>query len=139
MSKNDVGGRTRTRSPYPMVSLPHGRRACMVPRMKKDSDKSRDKKPAAAEPPKVPVIHDLSGRIPAMSDAELNALHANAQRLLASGSAAQKASASTLAPVIEAEVARREAAKAEAREARLSKRKKGPGGQTPPDEAPAAG
>lgn len=107
--------------------------------MKKDSDKSRDKKSAAAEPPKVPVIHDLSGRIPAMSDAELNALHANAQRLLASGSAAQKASAATLAPMIEAEVARREAAKAEAREARLSRRKKAPGGQTPPDEAPAAG
>jgi hypothetical protein len=104
---------------------------------KKDKDKARDKD-TSGEPQKVPVIHDLSARIPAMSDAELNSLLVNARRLAASGSAIQKKSAEGLLPLIEAEASRRAAEKEEARKARLTKRKKGAAEETPPDtSAPA--
>jgi hypothetical protein len=105
---------------------------------KKDRDKSRDKD-GHGEPAKVPVIHDLSGRIPGMSDAELNAFLANARRLQASGSAIQKKSADALLPLIEAEAAKRAADKEEARKARLTKRKKGSGNDVPPDPSTPAG
>ena len=91
--------------------------------MKKDRDKPKDKD-HSAEPPKIPVVHDISGRIPAMADAELNSLLANARRLLASGTAVQKKSAEILVPLIETEVATRQAAKEEARKARTSSKRK---------------
>ncbi len=91
--------------------------------MKKERDKPKDKD-HSAEPPKIPVVHDITGRVPTMTDAELNALLANARRLLASGTAVQKKSAEILVPLIETEVATRQAAKEEARKARTSSKRK---------------
>jgi hypothetical protein len=105
---------------------------------KKDRDKSRDKE-TSGEPQKVPVIHDLSSRIPGMSDAELNSFLANARRLQASGNATQKKSAEALLPLIETEAAKRATEKEEARKARLTKRKKGSGDDVPPDASTPAG
>lgn len=106
--------------------------------MRKDRDKPKDKD-HSAEPPKIPVVHDISGRIPTMADAELNSLFANARRLLASGSAIQKKTAEILVPLIETEVASRQAAKEEARKARTSsKRKKDPAKSDPTDSSSAA-
>lgn len=71
------------------------------------------KKPIVPGPRPAPtgplVIVDLHDRVPAMSDAELNNLHANAQRLVQSGNERQRASATALMPVIESELALREA------------------------------
>jgi hypothetical protein len=102
--------------------------------MKKDQKKKeRDKDAPSGEPQKPLVIHDISGRIPEMTDAQLTALAANARRLQASGTAQQKTSADALLPVIDAEMARRAAEKEEARKARLTKRKKGSGDDVPPE------
>jgi hypothetical protein len=51
----------------------------------------------------------LSDMIPAMTDADLKSLRANAERLSGSGSPTQAATAADLLPVIEAEFARRAA------------------------------
>lgn len=91
--------------------------------MRKDRDKPKEKD-HSAEPPKIPVVHDISGRIPTMADAELNSLLANARRLLASGTAIQKKTAEILVPLIETEVTTRQAAKEEARKARTSSKRK---------------
>jgi hypothetical protein len=106
--------------------------------LRKDRDKPKEKD-HSAEPPKIPVVHDISGRIPAMADAELNSLLANARRLLASGTAIQKKTAEILVPLIETEVASRQAAKEEARKARTSsKRKKDTAKSDPTDSSSTA-
>ena len=51
----------------------------------------------------------LAELVPAMSDADLMALRANAERLSESGSPAQSAAAAEILPVIDAEVVRRAA------------------------------
>ena len=53
----------------------------------------------------------LADMIPAMSDADLKALRANAERLTTSGSAVQAATAADILPLIDAETARRAADK----------------------------
>lgn len=108
--------------------------------MKKDQKKKdRDKEGTAAEPQRTLVIHDISGRIPEMTDAQLTALAGNARRLQASGNANQKKSAEALLPLIEAEAQRRATEKEEARKARLTKRKKGSGDDVPPDASAPTG
>jgi hypothetical protein len=103
--------------------------------LRKDRDKPKEKD-HSAEPPKIPVVHDISGRIPAMADAELNSLLANARRLLASGTAIQKKTAEILVPLIETEVTTRQAAKEEARKARTSsKRKKDAAAKSDPTDS----
>lgn len=52
----------------------------------------------------------LADMIPAMSDADLKALRANAERLSGSGSPTQAATAADILPLIDAETARRAAA-----------------------------
>src|SRR5438128_2150514 len=66
-------------------------------------------RPVAAAGPL--VIVDLHDRVPAMSDAELATLHVNALRLVQSGNERQRTSAAALMPVIETELALREANK----------------------------
>jgi hypothetical protein len=106
--------------------------------LRKDRDKPKEKD-HSAEPPKIPVVHDISGRIPTMADAELNSLLANARRLLASGTAIQKKTAEILVPLIETEVTNRQAAKEEARKARTSsKRKKDTAKSDPTDSSSTA-
>jgi hypothetical protein len=106
--------------------------------LRKDRDKPKEKD-HSAEPPKIPVVHDISGRIPTMADAELNSLLANARRLLASGTAIQKKTAEILVPLIETEVTSRQAAKEEARKARTSsKRKKDTAKSDPTDSSSTA-
>jgi hypothetical protein len=51
----------------------------------------------------------LADMIPAMSDPDLKALRANAERLSSSGSPVQAATATDLLPLIDAETARRAA------------------------------
>ncbi|KQW84039.1 hypothetical protein [Brevundimonas sp. Root1279] len=51
----------------------------------------------------------LADMIPAMSDPDLKALRANAERLTASGSPVQAATAADILPLIDAETARRAA------------------------------
>ena len=53
----------------------------------------------------------LADMIPAMSDADLKALRANAERLSGSGSPTQAATAADILPLIDAETARRAADK----------------------------
>jgi hypothetical protein len=61
-------------------------------------------------PPAGPlVIFDLHDRVPGMSDEGLGTLHTNALRLVQSGNERQRVSATALMPVIEAELALREA------------------------------
>ncbi|MEQ1756572.1 MAG: hypothetical protein ABL973_20825 [Micropepsaceae bacterium] len=91
--------------------------------MKKNKDKNKDKEPASPEPQKIPQVHDLSSRVPDMSDAELATFLANAKRLQASGSAIQKKSAEVLVPLIDEEMARRLAAKEAAKAAKRKKPK----------------
>jgi hypothetical protein len=71
------------------------------------------KKPIVPGPRPAPVgplvIVDLHDRVPAMSDTELGTLHTNAVRLVQSGNERQRASATALMPVIESELALREA------------------------------
>ena len=52
----------------------------------------------------------LADMIPAMSDADLKALRANAERLSGSGSPTQAATAADILPLIDAETTRRAAA-----------------------------
>lgn len=65
-----------------------------------------DNPPAKPQAPAVNVDAMLA-RLPAMSDADLTTLHANAVRLKESGSAGQRAGATALLPAIEAERAKR--------------------------------
>lgn len=51
----------------------------------------------------------LAEMIPAMSDADLKSLRANAERLAAQGSTTQAAAAADILPLIDAETARRAA------------------------------
>ncbi len=69
----------------------------------------------------------LIERLPSMADDALGVLHANAVRLGASGSAAQRASAVALLPALEAEIAARDAAKTQRKAApsRKAQRKAG--------------
>lgn len=62
----------------------------------------------------------IEDRIPALTDKELDNLHGNAVRLSASGTAAQKAEATRLLPIIDAAVEDRRVA----RTAELAERKK---------------
>ena len=91
--------------------------------MKKNKDKNKDKEPASPEPQKIPQVHDLSSRVPDMSDPELATFLANAKRLQASGSAIQKKSAEGLIPLIDEEMAKRLAAKEAAKAAKRKKPK----------------
>jgi hypothetical protein len=84
-------------------------------------------KNARAETGAGPVVVDLRDRVPQMDDKALATLHANAVRLKESGAnARQRASASDLLPVIEAELAARrehKRATAAAKPARVVKKK----------------
>lgn len=96
--------------------------------MKKDKDKSKDKNKdkdgTSSEPPRMLQIHDLSDRVPAMSDKELDTLLNNGRRLLASGNAIQKKTAEVLVPLVEGEVAKRATAKDDAKKAAAARRSK---------------
>jgi hypothetical protein len=65
--------------------------------------------PALRVPAGPLVIFDLHDRVPGMTDEALGTLHTNAQRLVQSGNERQRTSASALMPVIESELALREA------------------------------
>ena len=107
--------------------------------MKKDKNKDKDKDAQNNEPPKVLQVHDLSGRVPTMSDPELVSLLANGRRLLAVGNAMRKKMAEGLVPLVEEEVAKRIAAKDEAKKAAASKRtKKGAAAAAAAEAAAAA-
>ena len=70
------------------------------------------KKKNTMPPPKAEgplVIVDLHDRVPGMTDDALTTLHENATRLALSGNERQKASAGALMPVIESELALRQA------------------------------
>jgi hypothetical protein len=56
---------------------------------------------------------DLSEKIPGMTDAALDNLRANAERLGQAGSPSQRTAATALLPAIEAELSTRKAAKRE--------------------------
>ncbi len=71
-----------------------------------------------------PQVVDLRARVPQMSDDALNTLLANARRLVDSGSKMQRASATDLIPVVEAELAERGAVKAAAAAAKKAAVKK---------------
>lgn len=90
--------------------------------MNRESEKN-----ARAEAGGGPVVVDLRDRVPQLDDKALATLHANALRLKDGGlNARQRASASDLLPVIEAELAvRREhkRATAAAKPARVVKKK----------------
>jgi hypothetical protein len=105
--------------------------------MKKDKDKPKDKTKDASqsEPPRPLQIHDLSERVPTMTDKELDTLLANGRRLLAGGNAIQKKQAEVLVPLIEGEQAKRAAVKEEAKKAAAAKRAKR--GKAAPVEAEA--
>lgn len=81
--------------------------------MNKDSEKAAKEQSGAA-----PHVVDLRERVPQMNDDALATLLGNARRLLETGSKQQQTSAANLIPVLEAEVAAREAAKAEAQAAK---------------------
>jgi hypothetical protein len=94
--------------------------------MKKDKDKPKDKNKDASqsEPARPLQIHDLSERVPTMSDKELDTLLANGRRLLAGGNAIQKKTAEVLVPLVEGEQAKRAAVKDEAKKAAAARRSK---------------
>jgi hypothetical protein len=54
---------------------------------------------------------DIAAKLPAMEEAALSVLRANAERLQRTGTKAQKTAAETLMPAIEAEISARRAAK----------------------------
>lgn len=56
------------------------------------------------------IVTDIEGRIPGMTDEEIQSLHANAERLAVSGTPPQQAEALRLLPAIAAEAAVRKAA-----------------------------
>lgn len=98
------------------------------PSEKPEKSEKADKKAKATGIPLPTGTTDLRARVPSMTDDALTTLLTNAQRMLASGNAAQKASANDLIPVIEQELAERKAKKAAA-PARKGARK----AKTPPD------
>ena len=79
------------------------------------SDSKKSVKPGMAHPA---GAADLRSRVPAMTDDALVTLHANARRLLETGSNAQRNAATDLIPVIEGELAQRRAKKLAAQPAR---------------------
>lgn len=56
---------------------------------------------------------DIIERIPELSDKQLESFHANASRLIDSGTAAQKAQAEALLPLLAAALSERKATRAE--------------------------
>lgn len=78
-------------------------------------------KQARADSGAGPVVVDLRDRVPQLDDKSLASLHANALRLKDTGSTRQRASAADLIPVIEAELASRQAVKRAAVAARAPK------------------
>lgn len=87
--------------------------------MNKDSEKAAKEQSGAA-----PHIVDLRERVPQMSDDALSTLLSNARRLIDSGSKLQQNSATALIPVLEAELAARDAVKAEAAAAKKAAARK---------------
>jgi hypothetical protein len=81
--------------------------------MNKDSEKAAKEQSGAA-----PHVVDLRERVPQMSDDALATLLGNARRLLETGSKQQQSSAANLIPVLEAELAARDAVKAQAQAAK---------------------
>ena len=82
---------------------------------KGEKSEKADKKAKAASGMPLPTgATDLRSRVPGMADDALVTLQGNAQRMLTSGNAAQKAAAGELLPVIEAELNERKAKKAAA-------------------------
>lgn len=80
----------------------------------------------------------LRDRVPSMSDADLASLNANAQRLKTAGTTQQRAAASDLLPVLEAEISARRAKKlasAPAKAPRVAKKKAA--AKAVPAEAPS--
>jgi hypothetical protein len=69
--------------------------------------KKKFEKPVRADTPL--IIVDLHDRVPGMTDEALGTLHANALRLVQSGTERQRASADALMPAIESELAERHA------------------------------
>ena len=69
--------------------------------------KKKFEKPVRADTPL--IIVDLHDRVPGMTDEALGTLHANALRLVQSGTERQRASADALMPAIESELAARHA------------------------------
>lgn len=65
----------------------------------------------------------IEERIPDMSDAELQNLHANAKRLAVTGAQKQQAEAARLLPIIDAAIAARSTAKAAAQVVQKEKRR----------------
>jgi hypothetical protein len=78
-------------------------------------------KQARADTGAGPAVVDLRDRVPQLDDKALASLHANALRLKDTGSTRQRASAADLIPVIEAEIASRQAVKRTAVAARSPK------------------
>lgn len=71
-------------------------------------DDTTPKQPPAAKQPPPPINVDaIVARLPAMSDADLASLHANATRLKESGTNAQRTGATALLPALEEERAKR--------------------------------
>lgn len=86
---------------------------------------NRDAEKAAKEQTNAgPQVVDLRTRVPQMTDDALETLLGNAQRLIDSGSKLQRAGATDLIPVIEAELAERAAAKVAAAAAKKASAKK---------------
>src|SRR5262245_65573016 len=75
--------------------------------MSNDAEKAKAKDSGAR-----PGVVDLRDRVPQMEDSALAALKANAVRLKEQGTTQQRAAATDLLPVVEAEIARRRAEKA---------------------------
>lgn len=85
--------------------------------MNRESEKAAKEESGAG-----PQIVDLRARVPQMADAALTTLLTNARRLVDAGSKMQRNSAVELIPVIEAELAARQAAKP-AKKAAVKKQK----------------
>jgi hypothetical protein len=97
-------------------------------------------KEARAQSGAGPVVVDLRDRVPAMADAALTTLHGNAVRLVTEGNAKQRAAATDLLPVIEAELEKRRAEKrasAPAKAPRTVKKKTKAAAQEAADESAA--
>jgi hypothetical protein len=77
--------------------------------------------PSSGDKPRK-IVTRIEDRIPVMTDADLKALQANAERLVASGTDDQRMEAQQILPVIAAEVGARAKAKAEALKARRAEK-----------------
>lgn len=68
---------------------------------------AKDETTPAKQPPPAINVDAMIARLPAMSDADLATLHANASRLKESGTTAQRNAATAMLPAIEEERAKR--------------------------------